>query len=254
MNLDGRIVLITGGGRGLGRDAALRVAEAGGDVLLTYVRDKTAAAETVGAIESMGRRAVALPLDVGDVAGHDAFAENVATVLSEGWGREDFDALVNNAGTLATEPIATTREETFDELLNVHFKGVFFLTQKLLPLIAGGGRVINVSSGLARFSFPGYAAYGCMKGAIETFTRYLAKEVGERGITANVVAPGPVVTDINRERFEASPEAVSTLAGLSPLGRIGRPEDIGGVIAFLCSKEAGWVNGQRIELSGGMLL
>jgi NAD(P)-dependent dehydrogenase (short-subunit alcohol dehydrogenase family) len=254
MSLANRIALVTGSSRGLGRDAALRLAERGSDILVTYRNDRAAAEATVDDIEERGRRAVALSLDVGDVGAQDAFVAAVGRALDATWGRTCFDFLVNNAGIIANESIAETSEETFDALLGVHFKGVYFLTQKLLPKIADGGRVINVSSGLARFAFPGYAAYGCMKAAIETFTRYLAKEAGARKITVNTVAPGPVVTDLNRDRFESSPETVETLAGLTALGRIGQPADIGGVIAFLCTEEAGWVNGQRIELSGGMLL
>jgi NAD(P)-dependent dehydrogenase (short-subunit alcohol dehydrogenase family) len=254
MKLENRIALVTGSSRGLGRDAAMRLAEQGCDVIITYQRDSASADSAVAEIVGMGRRAVPLCLDVGDIGSLDAFATTVRDTLAEKWGRQDFDFLVNNAGIIANEPIAETTEETFDALLGVHFKGVYFLTQKLLPLLADGGRVVNLSSGLARFAFPGYAAYGCMKSAIEAFTRYLAKEVGERGITVNTVAPGPVETDLNRDRFEESPEMVEMLSSLTALGRIGQPEDIGGVIAFLCTEEAGWISGQRIELSGGMLL
>lgn len=254
MDHEEKIALITGGSRGLGREAALRLADRGSDVIITYRNEAAAAGVTVAEVEGKGRRAAALRLDVGDIGSLPGFAEEVSRTLSKKWGRERFDFLINNAGVIANEPIAETSEETFDRLMNIDLKGVYFLTQKLLPLLADGGRIVNLSSGLARFSFPGYSAYGAMKAGLEAFTRYLAVELGERRITANVVAPGATMTDMNRERFREHPEQAEMIASLTALGRVGRPEDIGGVIAFLCSEEAGWMNGQRIELSGGIFL
>jgi NAD(P)-dependent dehydrogenase (short-subunit alcohol dehydrogenase family) len=254
MNHQKKIGIVTGGSRGLGRNAALKMADRGIDLLVTWRKEREAAEEVVGKIESKGGRAVALALDVGDIGRLDEFVERVRSALRETWDRESFDFLVNNAGIIANEPIAETSEETFDRLLNVHFKGVFFLTQKLLPLQEDGGRIVNLSSGLARYSFPGYAAYGSMKGAVDVFTRYLALELGERKITANVVAPGATLTDMNRDRFEADPEMAEKIAGMAALGRIGEADDIGGVVAFLCTEEAGWINGQRIESNGGFAL
>ena len=197
---------------------------------------------------------MALPLDVSDVSSFDEFMKEVATVLKANWQRDNFDFLINNAGIDTYSLIAEMTEEAFDGLFNVHFKGAFFFTQKALPLMANGGRIINLSTGLARFSLPGYGAYAAMKGAIEIFTRYLAKELGQRGITANAVAPGAIETDFTRPAFEANPQIKEVIADQTALGRVGVPEDIGGVIAFLCSEDARWVNAQRIEASGGMFL
>ncbi len=174
--------------------------------------------------------------------------------METNWRRKDFDFLINNAGIDRHSTIDQTTEEAFDELMNVHFKGVYFLTQKLLPLIANGGRIVNTSTGLARFAIPGYAAYASMKGAIEVFTKYLAKELGPRGIAANVVAPGAIETDFTRGAFEHNPGVKDFLASQTALGRVGVPDDIGGVVAFLCSEEGRWVNAQRLEASGGMFL
>jgi len=254
MSLNEKIALVTGGSRGLGKNTALRLAQNGSDVIITYRKEKEAAQNVVSEITGMGNKATALQLDVGDIDALDTFVAQVSQAVSEQWSRNNIDILVNNAGIIAHEMIAETSEETFDQLMNIHFKGVFFLTQKLMSKMADGGRVVNFSSGLARFSFPGFSAYACMKGAVEVFTRYLAKELGDRKITANVVAPGPVATDMNKERFKENPQMVEMMISLTALGRIGDANDIGAVVAFLCSDEAGWVSGQRIELSGGMLL
>lgn len=249
-----KIALITGGGRGLGKNMALRLAEKGHDVILTFNSKQDEALEVVGEIESKGRAATAVQLDVGNVETFDDFFRQVSQVLEQKWGQNSFDFLINNAGIGLDGSIAETSEETFDLLMNVHFKGVFFLTQRALPMMADGGRIINLSSGLARFTSPGYAAYASMKGAIETFTKYLAKEVGARGITANVVAPGLIQTDFTKELYEHAPQVVDMLAAQTALGRTGVPEDIGGVVAFLCSDDARWITAQRIEASGGMFL
>jgi len=248
-----KIALVTGSSRGLGRAIALQLARSGADVVVTY-RQRREEGEAVAAeIHALGRRAVALKLDVARTGSFPQFAADLRLVLESTWRRPTFDFLVNNAGIDRAAPFAEFPEEHFDELMAVHFKGVFFLTQKLLPLLADGGRIVNTSTGLARFSIPGYAAYASMKGAIEVFTRYLAKELGPRRISANTVAPGIVETDFTHEAL-SRPGAKDFFAEHIALGRVGVPEDIGGVVDFLCSEAGRWVNAQRVEASGGMLL
>jgi NAD(P)-dependent dehydrogenase (short-subunit alcohol dehydrogenase family) len=249
-----RIALITGGNRGLGKNAALALAAEGVDVVITYRGNRAEAEAVVAEITAQGRRAHALQLDVGVVGSFEAFAQQLRDVLRQRWQREQFDYLVNNAGVGIRAAFAETTEAQFDELMNVHFKGVFFLTQTLLPLIADGGRILNVSSGLARFSFPGSSAYGAMKGAVEVLTRYLAKELGARGIVVNVLAPGAIETDFGGAAVRNSAELKQQIGALTALGRVGQADDIGGLVAALLSPAMGWVNGQRIEASGGMLL
>jgi NAD(P)-dependent dehydrogenase (short-subunit alcohol dehydrogenase family) len=248
------IALVTGGSRGLGRNTALKLAGKGNDVILTYRSNRAEADAVVAQIEKLGRRAVALQLDVADSSRFAAFADSVRAQLAERWQRERFDFLVNNAGIGAHASFAETTEAQFDELVNIHFKGVFFLTQKLLPLIADGGRIVNISTGLARFSLPGYAAYASMKGAIEVLSRYLAKELGPRGIAVNVVAPGAIETDFGGGAVRDNAELNRYVAAQTALGRVGVPDDIGGVIASLLSPDNRWINAQRIEASGGMFL
>ena len=248
------IVLITGGSRGLGRSAALAAAKSGIDVVLTYRQQATEAQAVVAEIEALGQRAVALPLDVGDVASFGAFASQLAQALQSGWQRERFDFLVNNAGMGVHAPFAETTEAQFDALVNVHLKGVFFLTQRLLPLMNDGGRILNLSSGLARFALPGYAAYAAMKGSIEVLSRYLAKELGPRGIAVNVVAPGAIETDFGGGAVRDNAELNAFIAGQTALGRVGVAEDIGPLVAALLQPSTRWVNAQRIEASGGMFL
>jgi NAD(P)-dependent dehydrogenase (short-subunit alcohol dehydrogenase family) len=248
------IAIITGGSRGLGQNSAMKLAEQGTDVILTYRSGEKEAAAVVAAIEKLGRKAVALSLDVGKSASFDAFATKVRDVLSKTWQRETFDFLINNAGTGLHASIADTTEADFDELVNVHFKGVFFLTQKLLPLIADGGRIINISSGLARFAMPGSSAYAAVKGAVEVLTRYQAKELGARGIAVNTVAPGAIETDFRGGAVRDNPEIKKMIASMTALGRTGLPDDIGGVIASLLLPANGWINAQRIEASGGMFV
>jgi len=248
-----KIALVTGGSRGLGKNAAQHLAKKGIDVILTYRSKKEEAEEVVASIEKLGQKAAALQLDTSIVKSFDGFISQLTAVLQEKWGRNTFDFLINNAGIDAASKFADTTEEDFDNLVNIHFKGVYFLTQKSLPLIADGGRIINFSTGLARFSTPGYAAYASVKGAIEVLTKYLAKELGPRGIAANVVAPGIIETDFTKEAF--SHEGMhDRIAGITALGRPGMPDDIGGIVAFLCTEEARWINAQRIEASGGMFL
>jgi NAD(P)-dependent dehydrogenase (short-subunit alcohol dehydrogenase family) len=247
-----KIALVTGGSRGLGKDMAISIARRGIDVIITYRNKEAEALETVKGIMALGRKAVALQLDMGNVQSLDGFMQQLQQVLHRNWGGEHFDFLVNNAGMGATVPFLQVTEQVFDDFLNVHFKSVYFLTQKCVPLINEGGRIINISTGTTRFSNPGYSVYASMKGAIEVFTKYLAKELGSKKIGANCVAPGPIETDFNNAAIRSNPQMKTVLSSLSPLGRVGEAGDIGGVVAFLCSPDAGWINGQRIEVSGGI--
>jgi len=245
------IALITGGSRGLGKSAALKLAEQGVDVVLTYRSNTSEAAKVVAQIQQMGRRAVALPLDVGDSKSFRDFSAVLKRTLLQTWQREQFDFLVNNAGVGVHASFAETTEAQFDELVNVHFKGTFFLTQALLPLLADGGRIVNISSGLARFALPGYAAYAAMKGGVEVLTRYLAKELGARGISVNTVAPGAIETDFGGGAVRDNAQLNAMIASQTALGRVGLPDDIGGAIASLLSPGTAWITAQRIEVSGG---
>lgn len=248
------IALVTGGSRGLGKNAALKLAQHGTDVILTYRSTQVEAQAVIAQIERLGQRAVALPLDVSKTRSFDVFAEQVRTALQQHWQRERFNFLVNNAGIGIHASFAETTEAQFDELLNIQLKGPFFLTQKLLPLIADGGRILNVSSGLTRFSLPGYAAYAAMKGGIEVLTRYMAKELGARRIAVNVLAPGAIETDFGGGAVRDNAQLNAMIAGQTALGRVGLPDDIGGVVASLLSAENSWITGQRIEASGGIFL
>lgn len=249
-----KIALVTGGSRGLGKNMALSLAAKGIDVLLTYHSRKEEADAVVAEIQTHGRKAAALQLDVAKAEKFDAFLAQVKTTLHDTFQADQLHALVNNAGTGVYAPFAETTEEEFDQMVNIHLKSVFFLTQKALPVLADGGRIIHISSGLARFSMPGYAAYAAMKGAVEILTRYQAKELGARGIAVNTVAPGAIETDFGGGAVRDNPEVNAYLAGATALGRVGLPDDIGGVVAFLCSDEAKWINGQRLEVSGGIYL
>jgi len=248
------IALVTGASRGLGKSIALHLAAAGHDVIITYNSKQAQAREVVAAIEAAGRKAVALPLDAADHKAFPDFAGQVGAALAETWRRSDFDFLVNNAGIGINAPFAETTEEQFDLLMNIHFKGVFFLTQRLLPLIKDGGRIVNVSSGLARFSLPGYGAYAAMKGGIEVLSRYQALELGPRRIAVNVVAPGAIETDFGGGAVRDNVEVNRTIASQTALGRVGLPDDIGGAVAALLSDGCRWINGQRVEVSGGIHL
>lgn len=249
-----KIAVITGGSRGLGKSAALALAQKGVGVILTYRSQQQEAAKVVAEIEAAGGKAAALQLDAGAVGSFADFAGKVAHLLKSQWGRESFDFLVNNAGTGLDASFQDTTEAQFDDMMNQHLKGPFFLTQTLLPLLADGGRILNVSSGLARFSFPGKAAYATMKGGIEVLTRYLAKELGARGIAVNTLAPGAIATDFGGGVVRDNPQANQHVAAVTALGRAGVPEDIGPLVASLLSEESRWINGQRIEASGGMML
>lgn len=249
-----KIALVTGGSRGLGKDMALNIAKKGIHVIITYHSKKDEALAVVAAIEQHGQKAAALHLNAGDVKSFDAFYGHVKELLHDKFETDHFDFLINNAGTALYSAFPETTEEQFDTALNIHYKGVFFLTQKALPIINDGGRIINISSGLARFAAPGSSAYASMKGAVEVLTRYLAKELGPRKITANVVAPGAIETDFGGGRTRDNKEINDRIASVTALGRAGLPQDIGGVVAFLCTEDARWINAQRIEVSGGMML
>lgn len=249
-----KIALITGASRGLGRSAALHLAAQGIDIIGTYRSQADEARQLVQEIEAHGGRALMLQLDVGDSGSFAAFAERVALGLRETFATERFDFLINNAGIGIHAAFGETSEQQFDALMNIQLKGPFFLTQRLLPLMGDGGRIINVSTGLARFSLPGYSAYAAMKGGVEVWTRYLAKELGPRGISANVLAPGAIETDFGHGVVRDNSEVNAFIAGNTALGRVGLPDDIGAAFALLLSEGGRWINGQRIEASGGMFL
>lgn len=246
-----KIALITGASRGLGRNTALNIARRGADVIITYQSREQEAQAVVTQIRAMGRKAVALQLDTGAVAGFASFAALLSTVLTDIWQRDTFDYLVNNAGHGDYALIEHTTEAQFDQLVNVHFKGVFFLTQTLLPLLADGGRIVNFSTGLTRVSAPGWAAYAAAKAAVEILTVYMAKEFGPRGIAVNTVAPGAIETDFFGGAVRDTPDFNKFFADMTALGRVGVADDIGPMVASLLSEDQRWVNAQRIEVSGG---
>jgi NAD(P)-dependent dehydrogenase (short-subunit alcohol dehydrogenase family) len=252
MALFQKIALVTGGSRGLGKDMALSLAKKGIDVILTYNSKKDEALAVVAAIEKAGQKASALQLDTGKSSTFAEFFDRVKDMLTTVFHADRFDFLINNAGTGLHASIAETTEEQFDSLIDIHFKGVFFLTQHALPLLRDGGRIVNISSGLARFSMPGASVYGAAKAAVETLTRYQAKELGARGIAVNVVAAGAIETDFNGGMVRDNPRVNQLVASNTALGRVGNADDIGGVVAFLCTEDAKWINAQRIEVSGGM--
>lgn len=247
-----KIALVTGGSRGLGKEMAISLAKKGIDVIVTYMSKEAEAKDVVNEIQTLGQKAEALYLDMSNFSSLDSFKENLLQTLQTKWNTASFDFLINNAGMGATVPFEQVTEELFDEFLNVHFKGIYFLTQRCLPNINSGGCIINISTGTTRFTNPGYSVYASMKGAIEVFTKYLAKELGPKNIRANVVAPGPIETDFNKAAIRSNPQMKERLSSLSPLGRVGKAEDVGGIVAFLCTDESYWINGQRIEVSGGI--
>ncbi|MBK6773478.1 MAG: SDR family oxidoreductase [Ignavibacteria bacterium] len=249
-----KIALITGGGRGLGKDMALSLAKKGIDVIITYNNKMEDADKVAAEIITTGQMSASLKFDVSDIQSIDNFIKQLSETLKTKFNSDRFDFLINNAGIGATIPIDKVTEDVFDDFVNVHFKGVFFLTQKTLPIINDNGCIINVSSGTTRFCIPGYSVYSSMKGAVEVFTKYLAKETGHRGIRANVIAPGATETDFNNAIIRSNPQLKAFITSQTPLGRVGQADDIGSVVAFLCSDDAGWINGQRIEVSGGINL
>ncbi|MCW3082937.1 MAG: family oxidoreductase [Bacteroidetes bacterium] len=247
-----KIALVTGGSRGLGRDMAISLARKGNNVIITYASNQTEADVTLKAVEAAGGKCAAIQLDLKDLTKLDAFVTVLAKTLKEKFDTEKFDYLINNAGMGATVPFEQVTENIFDEFLNVHYKGVYFITQKTLPLMNNNGGIVNISSGTTRFANPGYSVYASMKGAVEVLTKYMAKELGVKGIRANIVAPGPIETDFNNAAIRNNAQMKAALGNMSPLGRIGQADDIGSVVAFLCSEDAKWINGQRIEVSGGI--
>ena len=248
-----KIAIVTGGSRGLGRNTVLNLAKRGIDSIFTYHSNRAEADQVVAAVRETGRNALAIQLDTANTSSFDTFTQSVRSALAD-LGADRFDFLVNNAGTSLHKAFHETTEAELDAVYAVHFKGVFFITQKLLPIINDGGRIVNISSGLARFSFPGSSAYACMKGAVEVLTRYLAKELGERRITVNTVAPGAIATDFSGGMVRDNPDLNKLIAGMTALGRVGHPDDIGPMIAALLSDDNRWVNAQRIEVSGGMII
>jgi NAD(P)-dependent dehydrogenase (short-subunit alcohol dehydrogenase family) len=253
VNASAKICIVTGGSRGLGRNTVLSLASRGVHSIFTYNSNRAESDKLIAEVTETGAKAIALQLDAGKISTFDSFVKSVAAALAE-MGAARFDFLVNNAGTSHHASFDKVTEEDFDSLYNIHFKGVFFLTQKLLPLMNDGGRIVMISSGLARFAFPGSSAYASMKGAVEVLTRYLAKELGPRGIAVNTVAPGAIATDFSGGMVRDNPALNKQIASLTALGRVGVPDDIGPMIASLLSEENRWVNAQRIEVSGGMLI
>lgn len=249
-----KIALVTGASRGLGKDMALALAERGNDVIITYNNSKVEADNVAKQVELKGRKAAVIKFNAADFGSIDVFLDNVRLALKQIWNTDKFDFLINNAGIGATVPIENVTEEVFDNLMTIHYKTVYFLTQKALPIMNDHGAIVNISSGTTRFCVPGYSVYSSLKAAVENLTKYMAKEFGARGIRANIVAPGPIETDFNNAAIRNNPQMKSFLASQTPLGRVGAASDIGSVVAFLCSEEAAWINGQRIEASGGINL
>lgn len=249
-----KIAIVTGASRGLGRNTALSIARHGGDVIVTYQSREQEAQAVVAEIRAMGRKALAFQLDSSNIASFAPFAERLRAALRDHWQRETFDHLVNNAGHGEMAMIEQTTEAQFDKLVDVHFKGVFFLTQALLPVIADGGRIVNLSTGLTRVSYPGFAAYSAVKGAVEVLTVYMAKELGHRGIAVNSVAPGAIETDFLGGAVRDMPDLNKIFAEMTALGRVGVPDDIGPMIASLLSEDNRWITAQRIEVSGGQVI
>jgi NAD(P)-dependent dehydrogenase (short-subunit alcohol dehydrogenase family) len=252
-SLNGKTALVTGGNRSLGRDIALKIAEAGADVVITYRGGEDAAKQTAADIEALGRRAAVLQADLTGTSQIEGLVKGLTGVLAN-WKADGLDILVNNAGISSHGTFGSITEEQVDEVYNINYKSVLFLTQALLPTLRDNGRVISIGSGLGRFSLPGIGVYGSFKAAVEHLMRYLARELGPRGITANAVAPGALYTDFNRQAFDQNPQMVDFIGSVTALGRVGKADDVGGVVAFLCSDDAHWITGQRIEVSGGMFL
>jgi NAD(P)-dependent dehydrogenase (short-subunit alcohol dehydrogenase family) len=254
MSTTNKIALVTGGSRGIGRNSVLALAKKGVDVVFTYNTNKEAADHVVAEIQSAGQNGYAFQLDTSNIKSFDPFITRLTDHLKEKTGKPNFDFLINNAGTALYKPVTEVKEEEMDVLYNIHYKGVFFLTQKSLPFINDGGAIINISSGLTRITMPGSSVYGSLKTAVESLSRYMAKELGARKIRVNVVAPGAIETDFGGGRTRDNKEINAHIASLTALGRVGLPDDVGGVVAFLCTQDAYWINGQRIEVSGGQAI
>ena len=251
-NTTSKVALVTGGSRGLGKDMSLQLAKKGFDIILTYNSSVQEASQVVDEITLLGKKAKAIQLDVSNSKNFDAFVEQVKSSLMNDFGTENLFALINNAGIGTYTSIADTSEEVFDLMVNIHLKAPYFITQKLLPIISDGGSIVNISSGLARFSYPNYAPYAIMKASVESLTRYQAQEFGSRKIRVNTVAPGAIATDFGGGAVRDNKDINAMIANTTALGRVGLPDDVGSVVAFLCSDDAKWVNAQRIEVSGGI--
>ncbi|MFT3910453.1 MAG: SDR family oxidoreductase [Ferruginibacter sp.] len=249
-----KIALVTGGSRGLGKNMAIAIAKKGIDVVITYNANKEAADEVVKEIQSLGQKGMAFRLDTSNIQLFDGFMQELTNYLVTETGATHFDYLINNAGTALYAPVTTVTEEQMDDIYNVHYKGVFFLTQKALPFINDGGGIINISSGLTRITAPGSSVYASLKTAVESLSRYFAKELGSRKIRVNTVAPGAIETDFGNGRVRDNKDINDHIAGITSLGRVGLPDDVGGVVAFLCTQDAYWIDGQRIEVSGGQAI
>jgi NAD(P)-dependent dehydrogenase (short-subunit alcohol dehydrogenase family) len=249
-----KIALVTGGSRGLGKNMAIALAKKGIDVVITYNSNQKAADEVVAEIKSLGRKAASFQLDTSNISGFDSFISKMSEWLKKEFGRSNFDYLINNAGTALYVPITEVTEQQMNDIFNIHYKGVVFLTQKALLIMNDGGGIVNISSGLARMTMPGYSVYGSFKAAVETLSRYMAKELGPRKIRVNVIAPGAIETDFGGGHVRDNKDLNTQIASFTALGRVGLPDDIGGVVAFLCTEEAGWINAQRIEVSGGQAI
>jgi NAD(P)-dependent dehydrogenase (short-subunit alcohol dehydrogenase family) len=254
MSTQKKIALVTGGSRGLGKNMAIALAKKNIDVVVTYHSNKEAAGEVVKEIQSLGRKATAFQLDTSNINGFGSFLAETSSWLAREWGTPKFDYLINNAGTALHAPVTDVTPQQMDQVFNIHYKGVFFLTQKALPFMNDDGGIVNISSGLARMAMPGYAVYGSTKAAIETLTRYMAKELGPRRIRVNVIAPGAIETDFGGGFVRDNQALNKQIAEATALGRVGLPDDIGGVVAFLCTDEARWINAQRLEVSGGQAI
>jgi NAD(P)-dependent dehydrogenase (short-subunit alcohol dehydrogenase family) len=249
-----RIILITGGSRGLGRAAALALADSGDDLVLTYQSNAEAAEAAVADIRARGRRAIALELDTTQPQTFAAFAERLRGALQETWGRDSFDVLVNNAGYAGHTPFGGIEQSEIDRLVAVHFTGVVLLTQQLAPMLTDGGRILNISTGLTRFASPVFSVYAAVKSAVETWTHYLAQELGSRRIAVNVLAPGATATDFAGGAIRDNEQYRAMLLPNMAMGRIGEPADIGAAIAAVLDPRMAWVTAQRIEASGGQRL
>lgn len=246
-----KIALVTGGSRGLGKNMVLALADKGIDIVFTYHTNQAAADEVVEQVKALGQKAVAFQLNTSDTTSFPNFTQELTAYLEAENGSRNIDFLVNNAGTALYAPVTEVTEAQMDAVFNIHYKGVFFLTQQLLPFINDGGGIVNVSSGLTRITMPGSSVYGSLKAAVETLSRYMALELGARKIRVNVLAPGAIETDFGGGRVRDNEDINKHISSITALGRVGLPDDIGKVVAFLCSDDAGWINGQRIEVSGG---
>lgn len=247
-----KVALVTGGSRGLGKNMAIQLAKKGFDIILTYNSNVNEAAKVVDEITAMGKKAKAIQLDVANSKGFDAFVQSVKSSLTNDFKTENLFAIINNAGIGTYTSIAETSEQVFDSMVNIHLKAPYFITQKLLSVICDGGSIVNISSGLTRFSYSNYAPYAIMKAAIESLTRYQSQEFGSRKIRVNTIAPGAIATDFGGGAVRDNKDLNAMIANTTALGRVGLPDDVGSVVAFLCSDDAKWVNAQRLEVAGGV--